>query len=106
VLVLLGLALAVGAAKIVTGELDALFPRLAGWRRVFPIAGWCASALSLYGLWRWRWWGYRLALVATAWELAVELYGGGPGAHLLRLPLAAALLSATCLPLRARFRSG
>lgn len=105
-LLLIGLTagLVVGARLLLSDEVDRLFPRLVGWRRLLPALGWFATALAVLGLWRWRWWGLRLALVAAAYEFAVEAYGGGLGAHLMRLPVAAALLVFTCTRLRERFQ--
>lgn len=103
-LALVAAGLVVGAKAVVTGELASLLPKLLGWKLCLPIAGWCGTALAVYGLWRWRWWGFVLGLSAAAFELTIELYGGGLGWHLLRLPVTAGLLTWLCLTLRGRFR--
>ena len=104
VLVLLTAGLAVGARLIVTGELTESMPRLDGWTLALPIAGWCGTALAVYGLWRWRWWGFLLGVGVAVYELAVELCGGGLGWHLARLPVFAGVLAWLCFALRGRFR--
>jgi len=95
----------VGAQSILGGDLGRLLPNLEGWMLALPIGGWLGTALSVYGLWRWRWWGFVLGLWVAAFELGVELYGGGLGWHLLRLPVAAGLLTWFCMALRGRFAS-
>ncbi|HEX9792348.1 MAG TPA: hypothetical protein VGC54_00040 [Planctomycetota bacterium] len=104
--VLLTAGLVVGAKSIVTGEVGTLLPKLECWTVSLPIAGWFGTAVSVCGLWLWRWWGFVLGLFMAAFELSVELYSGGLGWHLLRLPLAAGLLACLCLPLRRSFKTG
>lgn len=106
VLVLVAAGLVKGAHELWTGGLFDLLPRLTGWQRALPAVGWLGTAVAVGALWCWRWWGLWLALVAAAFELAVELAGGGAGLHLLRIPTLAVLLLGLCLPLRERFRSG
>jgi len=104
VLIVLALGYVKGAFAILGGQLAALLPRLAGWQRALPVVGWGAGVVAIGALWRWRWWGLGLSLATAAFELGVELAGGGLGWHLLRIPTAALLVVAVCLPLRESFR--
>ncbi|MCC6245031.1 MAG: hypothetical protein IT353_19465 [Gemmatimonadaceae bacterium] len=63
---------------------------------VWPIylASPVATLLGLGGLWNQRRWGAWLCIGMAMVVLGLELYGCGPAAHVMRIPVALAVLTA------------
>ena len=100
---LLGLAVAnlfglyLGVAR--GAELRARFPRLEPFFWLY-VACPVATLLGLWLLWTWRRAGLVLVLAVAVVVFALEAWAMGPGAHLVRVPVAAGLLLMTAWPVR------
>jgi hypothetical protein len=104
-------------AAIALSTLDALWIVLGDWPGFvasFPrvdAAGGRAVAIALpllllvaiFGLWRWRRWGVRLLIVATAATLAFDLFARGPWLHMLAAVVSTAVSAGLVLWNRNRY---
>lgn len=73
-------------------ELTALFPRLDS---LWPVYLACPvmTLVALAAIWRWRAWGVWLAISTGILVMAIELFACGPAPHVIRVPVAIALLA-------------
>ena len=99
VLVLLAVANVYGLALGLTRHADlvAQYPRLAdvwGLYLATPIL----ALVAIGALWRWRRWGFWLAVGVATVVVGLELYGCGPSPHTLRVPASIVLLSLAVRP--------
>jgi len=56
------------------------------------------SLTAVVALWIWKRWGFWLACASAATVMVIELYTAGGSAHLLRMPVALALLACFLRP--------